>query len=263
MYNSTPLDLTVTCHDTLASGDTRTTGDTLTLDDLGDLLTIWAHPDDETYLCGGLMAAAIDAGREVTVITATDGEAGFADADAWPAERASWVRHCEAAAAMGALGVADQRWLGYPDGGCDRIDPTTAVARLTRLIDDISPDTIVTFGPDGSTGHPDHIAVHQWVTAAVAALAAPPRVLHSTTHQAFVDRFAELHERFDVFLDPALPAVTPDEQISLRVRLDGPALDRKLVALRALATQTAPVIAAFGEQDYREWVAEEVFVEAP
>jgi len=229
---------------------------------LGRLLAVFAHPDDETYLCAGLLAAAVDAGQHVTVVTATRGELGFGDPFDWPTARAARVRTWESRAAMAVLGIGDHRWLGYRDGGCDAVEVDRAAARLATIIRDVAPDTVVTFGPDGITGHPDHIAVSRWVSAAIATVERPPRLLHATTDTDQVERFAELHERFNVFVDSRYPRPVAPEQVAVRVRLRGRELDRKLTALAAQATQTAPVIAAFGADAYRDWVAEELFVDA-
>ena len=147
---------------------------------LGTILSIWAHPDDETYLAGGTMAAARDHGQRVVCVTATAGELGTDDPQTWPPNRLDRVRRWEAAAAMAVLGVDEHLVLGYPDGGLD-FDDREAIARIGRLIDEVRPDTILTFGIDGMTFHPDHVAVHHWVTAAwerrgcVGASARTPR----------------------------------------------------------------------------------------
>ena len=73
------------------------------------------------------------------------------------------------------------------------------------------------------------------------------------------DRWQDLHERFDIFLDPGLPLRTPADEVALEIVLDGALADRKLVALRAHASQTADLVAAVGEQRYRAWTATEAF----
>ena len=73
--------------------------------DLGTLLGVWAHPDDEAYLCAGLMAAARDAGHRVVSVTATLGEHGTGDPERWPPERLAPLRAAELAAALDVLGV--------------------------------------------------------------------------------------------------------------------------------------------------------------
>ena len=131
-----------------------------TTDDLGTLLGVWAHPDDEAYLCGGLMAAARDAGHRVVSVTATLGERGTDDPDRWPPERLAPVRAAELAAALDVLGVDEHRVLGYRGRrlrGRARRAPRSS--QLVEIIREVRPDTILTFGPDGITGHPDHRAV--------------------------------------------------------------------------------------------------------
>jgi LmbE family N-acetylglucosaminyl deacetylase len=230
---------------------------------LGKLLGVWAHPDDEAYLSAGLMAAAADLGQPATVVTATFGELGFSDPEAWPPERGRQVRRWEAAAALAPLGVRDHRWLGLADGGLADCDEAEQVARLAAIIDEVQPDTVLTFGPDGGTGHPDHIAVGRWATTAARQAARPPRVLHAAVEEGWAERFADLHERFDVFLDPSTPVTVAADELALWVQLAGADLDRKVVSLRAQATQVQPVVDTFGLDVYTAWVADEAFVEAP
>jgi LmbE family N-acetylglucosaminyl deacetylase len=228
---------------------------------LGKLLGVWAHPDDEAYLSAGLMAAAADAGNPATVVTATYGELGFSDPDAWPPERGREVRRWEAAAALAPLGVQDHRWLDLPDGGLADLDEEEQVTRLVAIVDEVRPDTVLTFGPDGGTGHPDHIAVGRWATEAARRATRPPRVLLSAIEQGWAERFADLHDRFDVFLDPDTPRTVPASELALWLQLEGVDLDRKVVSLRAQSTQVEPVVATFGLDVYARWVADEAFVE--
>lgn len=120
----------------------------------GTVLSVWAHPDDETYLSGGLMAAAVDAGQRVVCVSATAGEHGTSDPTTWPAARLGRLRRWETAAAMAVLGVTEHRFLDLPDGGLADLAHEDGVERVAALLDKIRPDTILTFGPDGITGHP-------------------------------------------------------------------------------------------------------------
>ena len=128
--------------------------------ELGTVLSIWAHPDDEAYLCGGIMAMAVAASARVVCLTATRGELGVTDPDRWPPEQLPAIREAELAACLQVLGVSEHRWLGYPDGGCAEVEITAAATPIADIIREIAPDTILTFPPDGQTGHPDHMAVH-------------------------------------------------------------------------------------------------------
>src|SRR5690606_33935075 len=120
---------------------------------LGTILSVWAHPDDETYLAAGVMAAARDHGQRVVCATATAGERGTDDPDTWPPDRLGRVRRWEAAAAMAVLGVREHLVLGLPDGDLAAHEEE-GLDWAGRLVDAVAPDTILTFGPDGMTFHP-------------------------------------------------------------------------------------------------------------
>ncbi|MEA2508479.1 MAG: N-acetyl-D-myo-inositol-2-amino-2-deoxy-alpha-D-glucopyranoside deacetylase, partial [Actinomycetota bacterium] len=148
---------------------------------LGTILSVWAHPDDETYLCAGVMAQAVDEGNRVVCVTATRGEAGSQDEERWPLATLGAVREEELRAALAALGITEHEWLDYPDGGCDQIPQEEAVIKLGALFDEVQPDTVLTFGPDGMTGHPDHKAISGWTTAAFEQAAKPGASLYYAT----------------------------------------------------------------------------------
>jgi LmbE family N-acetylglucosaminyl deacetylase len=229
--------------------------------ELGTILSIWAHPDDETYLVGGIMAAARDHGQRVVCVTATSGEHGTDDPATWSPTRLGRVRRWEAAAAMSILGVTEHHVLGYRDGGLDANDPH-AIAEISRLIDDVQPDTILTFGADGMTFHPDHIAVHHWVTAAWQDRHCTTRLLYATPSVEFLVRHRDQFEEWNMYMSDERPTGVPAAELDVHVRLYGAALDRKIAALRAMATQTSGLIAMLGPDAYAEQVCEEWFVDA-
>jgi LmbE family N-acetylglucosaminyl deacetylase len=223
---------------------------------LGTVLTVWAHPDDEAYLAGALLAALRDAGHRVVCVTATHGEA--ADPAALPDERAALaaLRTRELEAALAVLGVTEHHWLDLPDGGCAEVDPELPVARLVELLDQVGPDTVLTFGPDGFTGHPDHRAVSAWVDSAVRRSADGPMVLHAVAPAQPAD--AELDEEFGIY-DLGRPRECTEDEVALRLPLEGAALDRKIEALLAQRSQTGGLVAAVGLDRFRHWVATESF----
>lgn len=227
---------------------------------LGTTVAIWAHPDDETYLCGGLLASLRDAGQRVVVITATHGEAGIDPALADVAAAAG-MRAAECHAALRVLGVSEQHWLGYADGRCASADSHRAVERLGELLDDIRPATVIGFGPDGFTGHPDHIAVGRWVERACARTAVRPRLWQPVVTPERRDRHRDVEDTFGVF---ALgePRQCSEPDLAGLLQLDGPALRRKVAALRCHASQTTALIAAMGDEQYADWVSVESFAEA-
>jgi LmbE family N-acetylglucosaminyl deacetylase len=226
---------------------------------LGTIVGVWAHPDDEAYLSAGLMAAAVDAGNRVVCVTATRGEHGTSDASTWPHTRLARTRTWELEASLAALGVREHHWLTYADGACASAHAPTAIASVRSIIDAANADTVVTFGPDGMTGHPDHIAVGHWATVAATLVASRPRVLHATKTAHWAEHFARLHERVPVF-GPEGPPRTDEADLAFAITLSSCSLDQKMVALRAQATQTAAIIELVGEDAYRSWVARECFV---
>ncbi|MGI5184816.1 PIG-L deacetylase family protein [Dactylosporangium sp. CA-152071] len=229
---------------------------------LGTIVSIWAHPDDETYGAGGIMAAAVANGQRVVCVSATAGELGTDDPVAWPPERLGRTRRWEAAAAMAVLGVTDHRFLGYPDGGLAAMDPAEPVERIAALLADVAPDTVLTFGPDGGTFHPDHQTISAWVGAAWELAARPGRLLHAAMTEEHLAAWSERYEQWQVFMTDERPVGVVEEELALRVHLTGADLDRKVAALLAMHTQVAPAVALLGMEEYRALNDEEAFVEA-
>lgn len=228
--------------------------------ELGTVLAVWAHPDDETYLAGGLMAQLRSIGHRVVCVTATRGEA--ADPAASAAERAALagLRTDELEAALRLLGVREHHWLDLPDGGCADVEPGPVVAALAELLDDVRAQTVLTFGPDGFTGHPDHRTVSRWTDEAAARAACGPRILHPVAQEPAVD--PGLDEDFGVF-ELGRPRTCTDEELALRLHLTGAELDRKVDALLLQETQTAGLVAAVGRERFGRWVATETWAAPP
>jgi len=214
------------------------------MDHLGTVLSIWAHPDDETYLVGGLSAAVSDAGRRGVCVTATRGEAG-GDGQ---------VRTAELVGALEVLGVDEHHWLDYPDGGCAEVDAGEAATRIRAIVDQVRPDTVITFGPDGFTGHPDHQAVSAWTDRALEGYEA--LLLHAVARESVVDE--GLDEEFGVY-ELGRPRVCADDELALLLELEGTVLDRKVSALLRQESQTGALVDAVGLDRFRAWVASEAF----
>lgn len=134
-------------------------------------MCVLAHPDDESLGFGGTLAKYAREGVETYLVTATRGERGrFGDAAERPApEVVGEAREAELRAAAAVLGVREVALLGYLDGALDQADPVEAQARIAEHLRRVRPHVVLTFGPDGAYGHPDHIAISQFTTAAVAS----------------------------------------------------------------------------------------------
>jgi LmbE family N-acetylglucosaminyl deacetylase len=231
------------------------------LHDLGTILGVWAHPDDEAFLSAGLMARARQAGQRVAVLTATRGELGTSDPIAWPPERMGRRREFELTRSLAALGVEEHRFLGYSDGRCSSVPGDEGASAVEDAIAAIEPDTILTFGPDGYTGHTDHRAMSAWVDHAVRSTGSSARVLHATASPGFLVEFEEIHRRFDVFF-AGEPSATAVDEMAVQLALDGELLDRKVAALSAQPSQTAGLMTDMGLAEFRRWVSTESFLDA-
>jgi LmbE family N-acetylglucosaminyl deacetylase len=133
------------------------------------LMAALAHPDDESLGLGGTLARCAAEGIETYLVTATRGEQGRFGSqgkDADPKE-VGRVREAELRAAADVLGIREVSILGYGDGAVDELDSTIAIRAIVEHIRRVRPHVVVTFGPDGAYGHPDHIAISQFTTAAV------------------------------------------------------------------------------------------------
>ena len=138
-------------------------------------MAVLAHPDDETLGFGGVLARYAADGVETFLVTATLGERGryFGHApgtrDHPGPDALAKIREEELRAAAAVLGIRTITLLGYADGCVDQAAPDDAIAAIARELRRVQPDVVVTFGPDGAYGHPDHIAISQFTAAAVAS----------------------------------------------------------------------------------------------
>jgi len=121
------------------------------------ILAVFAHPDDERVI-GPLLSKLAREGRETHLVIATDGAKGvrdFAKIPAGPELAAARTR--EAQCAANRLGVRQLHLLGLPDGGLASFEVLGKLrSGLAAIIDSLKPAVIITFGPEGGTGHPDH-----------------------------------------------------------------------------------------------------------
>jgi LmbE family N-acetylglucosaminyl deacetylase len=209
---------------------------------------VFAHPDDDTFGVGGSLA--LHAGEELalTVILATSGDAGrIADPSLATRETLASVREAEDLASWHALGLEpDVRFLRHPDGDLNATPRGELVAELRGVLEEVAPEVVITFGPDGITGHDDHVAIGAIATEAFGAMrtssggAAFSRLLHNAIAQSTLDRLNELlRERGLEPMDPAqpfMPRGVPDVAIGARVDVSS-IYEPKLEAIRCHKTQ--------------------------
>jgi LmbE family N-acetylglucosaminyl deacetylase len=220
------------------------------------LLGVWAHPDDEAYASAGLMAEFRRRGDRVVIVMATLGEHGTSDPATWPPHKLAALRHMELRKSLAILDVDELHLLGYEDGGCERRDGTAAIA---NYIARIQPDLIVTFGPDGMTGHPDHRAVSRWTTDAWAATRPTANLWYATLTADFHRKWGPMNDRIGLWMDQPDPPLTELIDLAHSRRLPDDLVDLKIAALEAHTSQTRPLIDIVGTAAYREWWRTESF----
>jgi len=226
---------------------------------LGTVLGVWAHPDDDIYLTAGLMALGVERGDRVVDVTATRGEGGSLDEERWPPDSMASVRTDELLRSLEILGVKEHRFLEGPVDVDMRTPLDERGAQQVReIVADLRPETILTFGPDGMTGHEGHKSVCRWTTDAFHA-AAPDgaRLFYATTTPDWVARWEAQLAPFEIFL-PGYPETTPRDDLAISFRLPDELLDRKFAAIQAHESQVEGLVEVLGER-MREWMAEEVF----
>lgn len=244
------------------------------------MVLVHAHPDDETLTTGGTIARhTAEPDTAVTLVTCTLGEQGeiippglaLLGPDA--ADQLGGYRAGELAAACAALGVTDHRYLGgigrWRDTGMalagrgvraatpDVLHPRAFAApeafdeQVDALVDvlrETEPQVVVTYGPDGGYGHPDHVRAHDVTVAAVTRVGAPTRVVFTVVARSTLDAgLAGLADApglpFRLPAPDELPSVT-DADVHTTLDVGG-VRGARIAAMRAHATQ----IALWGQSD--------------
>jgi N-acetyl-1-D-myo-inositol-2-amino-2-deoxy-alpha-D-glucopyranoside deacetylase len=229
------------------------------------LLSIFAHPDDESYGAGGLMATAAAAANPVWVLCVTNGDQGGRPGEMDVDHSIDPEIRCqELTCACEALGVAEPVFLGYrdsgmegwvaPEGSLELAESEEVVGRILDVIRQLRPAVIVTHDPGGVYGHPDHVKTSACVTEAFRRAAAEPGGPTALYHQALprsgvLAMQAVMAEERRMYGDPTAPSeddlqqqkamvrlARPDEDITTIVDIE-PVLDHKLAALACHESQ--------------------------
>jgi N-acetyl-1-D-myo-inositol-2-amino-2-deoxy-alpha-D-glucopyranoside deacetylase len=215
------------------------------------LLVAVAHPDDESFGCGSLLAHASDRGVETVLCCATRGEAGeCAPGFDLGGRSLAGIREAELRLAADLLGVdrvvvlehRDSGMAGDPEpGALVAAEPDALAAEIRGLIDEVRPDVVVTL--DGSDGHRDHLAIRDATVAAVRTHGRhrPARTYLECLARANMARWAEHQRRLDRYGDYTAAASlgTPADEITTIVDVRRH-LDQRWAAIRAHASQTSP-----------------------
>lgn len=206
---------------------------------LGTILGVWAHPDDETFCMAGIMMAAVANGQHVACITATRGEKGSQNPQRWPLETLGKVREQEMEAALKVIGCKHHEWLDYIDGELPQVDTDEAVGKIARIISQVRPDSIFSFGPDGATGHPDHITVSHWTQLAADTAGSTATIYRNVDSREWYERSGyELDKKINIYFNTDQPPLIAEADMDLLYKLPNYICRRKTNALRMQTSQT-------------------------
>jgi LmbE family N-acetylglucosaminyl deacetylase len=221
--------------------------------ELGTILAVFGHTDDETYLMPGLKAHGAQNGNRVVCVTATKGEGGSWDEKRWPSETMGEVRAKELEESLDLLGVKEHHWLGYIDATCADVPLEEGTAKVQAFIEELRPDAVFTFGPDGMTDHPDHKAVCAWTTGAFRKAAKPgAKLYYATATEEWATEFVPRFNKFNVFAPGFPPVTSPDEPGAIWFDLSPELLELKLQAIERHESQVSYMLKYFGEDFFRE-----------
>jgi LmbE family N-acetylglucosaminyl deacetylase len=241
------------------------------------LVVIFAHPDDESFGFGGVLSAAADAGWETTYVVGTRGEVGeILVPEIATRETLGQVREGELRAALDLLGVAEVRFLGYRDSGMDgtpenrhpdafvnqNVDAVAGV--VAEIMLEKRPTAVITYGPDGIYGHPDHIMAHKVGYAAVLEAGErgwqTPNLYYSSASRERIRRMASHPNSAFAKMAPELVETfgTPAAEITTWMDIRAFA-DRKLAALKAHRSQVGDdgPFAQLAEEERKLWLSVE------
>jgi N-acetylglucosamine malate deacetylase 2 len=199
------------------------------------ILLVFAHPDDESFGVSGTVKKYTQQGVPVDLVCATRGEVG-ARLDVPENIDTGTAREAELRAAAAIMGIRDIYFLGYIDGEMDKADTEQVIDKIANIMRRVEPEIVITFGPDGISGHSDHIAVGKAATEAFKRLSAEssgPRKLYYVT---IAESAVPNAEDFGV-------ATRPDKEVTISTDISE-FLDLKIQAIAAHRSQ----------QDAREFI---------
>ncbi len=142
-----------------------------------ELMVIVPHPDDEVFSAAGILRKCVDADKIVSTVTLTRGGAGRT-LGLCTQEELPDLREKELRASLDILGVQEQHILDYPDGGLREYDAEVIVSDIVSRLESLKPKSIITFPPNGSNGHPDHVTTNKLVLASLEKSKHQPKSLY-------------------------------------------------------------------------------------
>lgn len=221
----------------------------------GPILLIFAHPDDETSAAGGTTAKYVSQGYTVDLVTATGGEKGTRLEVSEGVDTAT-VRAGEQCGAVAITGISDIYRLGYIDGELLEADFSEVTDRVLRVMEKVQPEVVITFGLDGISGHPDHVAIGKAATDAfkkATKSGGGPRKLYYVAIPESVFEQVDQEQADNVI-------TRPDDEITTEIDISG-FLETKLRALEKYRSQEDArwLVDMFRQVGESSWAGKEFF----
>jgi N-acetylglucosamine malate deacetylase 2 len=203
------------------------------------LLALLAHPDDETFRPGGTLALLAQLGVKIQVVSATNGDAGSCGVPPLcKPQDLSRVRRKELQQACITLGILPPQFLDYRDGFLNQADTKVGIQKIQSMIQNFIPQVLLSFGPDGLSGHPDHIEIGKWAQEAYQDTEQVAALYTLAVPKSLADQL-NLHQVIPV----------NDDEIALEVDISS-VWKTKLAAIHCHATQlsSTPLLRASEER---------------
>ena len=219
------------------------------------LLAIFAHPDDESFRAGGMLAILADNDVCVQVLSLTRGQAGSCgDPPVCSQEELPQIREAELKCACNTLGIQPPIIWDYEDGKLSEANENKMIQRITDLIVKLQPEVLLTWPPDGLSGHLDHVMVSRWATKAFEKtrhhhMHGP----HTLYYMAVPSSLAKKFENMNLHS-------VPDDDINLVIDVL-PVWEKKLKAIRFHQTQISesPIL-NLSDEIQRQFLGTEYFL---
>ncbi len=230
---------------------------------LGTIMGVWAHPDDETWSSAGIMAAARGAGQRVAVLSATNGDAGqTADEAQWATSSLRDIRQAELRDALAAVDVSDVIFLDYGDGDLGNVDEDEILHIIERHVRAVQPDTILTFEPNGITGHIDHQKISVWAQTVAKRINPSIAVYGAVATRDMYNTVGEkADEAFNIFFATDEPQLFDESDLAISFALPDDIQAKKRAAFVAHASQTHGLMThPIGKKLIDEAVKKESFI---
>jgi N-acetylglucosamine malate deacetylase 2 len=192
------------------------------------ILLVFAHPDDESFGVSGTVKKYTERGVSVDLICATRGEKGVR-LDVPDNIDTGTAREAELRTAAAIMGIRDIYFLGYIDGEMDKADTNEVINKIADIMRHVQSEIVITFGPDGISGHSDHITIGKAATGAFKRLSAEGRGPRKLYYVTIAKSAVPNADDFGV-------ATRPDEEVTISIDISG-FLDSKNQAIAAHRSQ--------------------------